>query len=56
MHLVRPAANGLRTLYELGADRLWFLLAVWVGLLLASWLGERMLESMIVPLDQGLPF
>lgn len=56
MQLVRPAADGLRTLYELGVDRLWFLLAVGAGLLLASWLGERLIESMIVPLDHGLPF
>jgi len=49
MHLVTPAARGLRTLIELGSDRFWFAGAVILGLFLASWVGNLALEYLIVP-------
>lgn len=50
MHLVTPAARGLRTLYELGSDRFWFAGAVILGLFLASWVGNTALEYLIAPI------
>ncbi|KPQ08068.1 MAG: hypothetical protein HLUCCA12_03060 [Rhodobacteraceae bacterium HLUCCA12] len=49
MHLVTPAARGLRTLFEAGSDRFWFALAVASGLLLASWLGDMALRHLLTP-------
>lgn len=53
MHLVTPAARGLRTLFELGSDRFWFAGAVILGLFLASWVGNVALEYLIAPLPPG---
>ncbi|MCW1932776.1 hypothetical protein [Pararhodobacter zhoushanensis] len=53
MHLVLPAAQGLRTLYALSSERLWFSLAVVAGLVLAAELAELILllnAPMIEPL------
>ena len=36
MHYVLPAARGLRQLYALSSDRLWFTVAVLVSLLVAT--------------------
>jgi hypothetical protein len=52
MHHVYPAARGLRTLYALSSDRLWFALAVAAGLVLAVEVGELLILSQM-PLDQG---
>ena len=43
MHLVHPAARQIRTLYSLSAERLWFSLAVVVGLILAVEIVELIL-------------
>lgn len=56
MQLVTPATRGLRTLFEVGADRFWFGLAVIVGLFLASWLGDLWFGQMILPQPDGMGF
>lgn len=56
MHLVNPAARGLRTLVDLGSDRLWFAFAVAMGLFLAGWLGDLMISSMISPVEDGFGY
>jgi hypothetical protein len=37
-----------RTVYQLGADWLWFFLVVMAGLLLAAWVGELAVEAIHV--------
>jgi len=56
MHIIAPATRGLRTLVELGSDRLWFGLAVLLGLFLAAWLGDMMVSSLITPVEDGLGY
>ena len=43
MNLVLPAAQGLRTLYMLSSERLWFALAVVAGLVIAAEVAELIL-------------
>ena len=43
MHLVLPATQGLRSLYALSSERLWFALATLGGLVLAGELVEIIL-------------
>ena len=50
MSLVLPAARGLRTLNDLGADRFWFAGAVILGLFLASWIANLVMMQLIGPL------
>jgi len=50
MSLVLPAARGLRTLYDLEADRFRFAGAVILGLFLASWIGNLVMMQLIGPL------
>ncbi|MCL4674657.1 MAG: hypothetical protein KJZ59_01185 [Pararhodobacter sp.] len=45
MQHVLPAARGLRTLYALTSDKLWFALAVITCLLIAGELAERALDT-----------
>lgn len=52
MHLVQPAARGLRQLYALSSDRLWFTLAVLVSLFIATELAEFLMARQM-PLIQG---
>lgn len=57
MHLVTPAARGLRTLLELGSDRFWFAGAVIMGLFVASWVGNLALEHLFLPVHpEGLGY
>jgi len=51
MHLVLPAARSLRSLYSLGAERLWFALAVMGGLILAGEVLELAMMLQHPPLD-----
>lgn len=55
MDFVLPAAQGLRTLYALSIDRLWFALAVIAGLMLAAELAE-VVWAMQTPAVEGLVF
>ena len=55
MHLSRPVPRGLRVLYALHADRLWFALAVLGSLILASELVEAMWFAAPV-IVQGIGF
>ncbi len=49
-----PDETGLRTVYQLGGDWVWFFLAVIVGLLLAGWLGGLAVEAIdIMPGVKG---
>lgn len=46
--------TGLRTVYQLGGDWVWFFLAVIAGLLLAAWLGGMAVEAIpTAPGTQG---
>jgi len=54
MHHVWPAARGMRTLYSLSSDRLWFALAVVTCLLLADALIERVASQVAPQFDNGL--
>ncbi len=56
MQHVIPAARGLRTIFDLASDRVWFGIAVVVGLFLASWLGEMALRSLLIPVDGGIGY
>lgn len=51
-----PASRSLRTLYELGSDRMWFVLAVAVGLFAASWLISLVLGGPFGPVPEGLGY
>ncbi|WP_165814447.1 hypothetical protein [Pararhodobacter oceanensis] len=55
MDYVLPAARGLRTLYALSIDRLWFALAVIAGLMIAAELAE-LFWAMQAPSVEGLVF
>ena len=46
---IGPDRNGLRTVYQLGGDWLWFFLAVLVGLVLAGWLGGLAIDAIDLP-------
>ncbi|GAB4267172.1 MAG: hypothetical protein Kow0013_16840 [Pararhodobacter sp.] len=52
MQHVLPAVRGLRTLYVLASDRVWFALAVAAGLVLAVELVSRLILPEM-PLDRG---
>ncbi|MCB1404990.1 MAG: hypothetical protein KDK01_01700 [Rhodobacteraceae bacterium] len=41
MQTILPAARGLRTLYALSSDKLWFALAILACLLIAGEVAER---------------
>lgn len=55
MHIVLPAARGLRTLYSLSSDRLWFALAVVAGLILAGELVQLILSTG-APIIEGVSY
>jgi hypothetical protein len=42
MAFLNPARRGFHILYELSADRIWFALAVAVGLFAAHWLAQSL--------------
>ncbi|MCB1388852.1 MAG: hypothetical protein KDK12_06880 [Rhodobacteraceae bacterium] len=51
MHLVLPATQGLRSLYALSSERLWFALATLGGLVLAGELVEIILLMNLPPVE-----
>jgi hypothetical protein len=51
MHLVLPATRGLRNLYALSSERLWFALATVVGLVVAAELVEVILLLNVPPVE-----
>jgi len=53
MHYVLPAARGLRQLYALSSDRLWFTVAVLVSLLVATELAEVLMANQMPVIDGG---
>lgn len=53
MHLVLPAARGLRTLYAIGSDRLWFTLAVPASLAIASRLAGWLMTAATPVIEGG---
>lgn len=55
MHLSHPVARGLRVLYAVHSDRLWFALAVVASLILAAELAEALWLAAPV-IEQGIGF
>ena len=55
MNSILPAAQGLRTIYHLSSERLWFALAVVAGLVIAAELVELILLQR-VPIPEGFGF
>lgn len=49
MFLTFDPIKGLRTFYDLNADRLWFMLALLISLLLASQVAQTLAHAPIVP-------
>jgi|GEM_PF-2413753 len=53
MQHVLPAARGLRTLYALASDKLWFALAVITCMLLAGEVAEFVILNSVPNLESG---
>ena len=51
-----PVSRGLRMLYDIGSDRIWFMLAVALGLFAASWLVSNLLGVPFGPAPEGLGY
>ncbi len=48
MSFANPAMRGMRMLFSIGFDRVWFALAVIICLFLAGWVSEIMLQWLMI--------